>query len=184
MLRLILGQAQGLAQCQAERQVDHQVEGQHTDDGIFHRADLAGGRVVGRGCPTDYLGGQRRIGLDHAGDVIDGGIGVDTQLDDLLRGFRQRWNLDGLFQALLDAARSEGLHGLGDFRAVIMRAIKVRFDRADRLTETRSAGLAQQRLEGFGGDFQQDTGLAGLDQQTGHLQQTLFVQAGRAGQWR
>ena len=184
VLRLILGQAQSLAQCQAESQVDHQVEAQHADDGVFHRANLAGRGVVGRGCPADHLCRQCRVGFDHAGDVVHRGIGVNAQLDDLLRGFRQRRNLDGFFQALLDAACGKSLHGLGDFRAVIMRAIKVRFDRADRLTETRRAGLAQQRLEGFGGDFQQHTRLAGLDQQTGHLQQAFFVEAGRTGQRR
>ncbi|MNN90014.1 hypothetical protein D3C81_2079040 [compost metagenome] len=42
LLRVVLGQAQGLAQGQAEGEVDHQVEAEHADDGVFHRADLAG----------------------------------------------------------------------------------------------------------------------------------------------
>src|SRR5690606_8057058 len=113
----------------------------------------------------------------HAGDVVQWGIGFDPQLDDLLRGFRQRRYLDGILQTLLDAPCREGLYRLGDFRAVVMRAIQVRLDRADRLTETRGAGLAQQWLEGFGGNFQQYAGLAGVDQQAGHLQQAFFIEA-------
>ena len=111
-------------------------------------------------------------------------ISLKAQLDDLLRRMRQRRNLDGFFQTLLDAPRSEALHGLGDFRTVVVRAVQVRPDVAQRHGEVAGAGLAQQRLEGFSGNFQQYARLAGLDQQTGHLQQAFFVQAGRTGQRR
>ncbi|MNF85907.1 hypothetical protein D3C84_683240 [compost metagenome] len=162
-MRLVFGQAEGLAQGQAEGQVDHQVEAQHADDGVFHRADLAGRGVVGRCRPTDHLGGQRRVGFDHAGDVVYRGIRVDPQLDDLLRGFRQRRDLDGFFQALLDAPRGEGLHRLGDLGAVVVGTVEVGPDIAQRFADTGGAGLAQQALEGIAGYFQEDSGLAGFD---------------------
>jgi hypothetical protein len=177
VLRLVLGQAQGLAQGQAQRQVDHQVEAQHADDGVFHRADLAGRGVVGRGGPADHLGGQGRVGFHHTGDVVDGGVGVDPQLDDLLCGFRQGRDLDGGFQALLDAPRGEGLHRLGDLLAVIVRAVEVGANAAQGLAEVAGAGFAEHALEGFAGDLQQYPGLAGVDQQAGLAQQAFFVQA-------
>ncbi len=184
LLWLVLGQAQALAQGEAEGQVDHQVETEDADDRVFHRADLARRGVVGRGRPTDHLGGERRIGFHQAGDVVDAGVGVDPQLDDLLRRLRQRWNLDGLLQALLDAPGGEGLHGLADFRAVVVRAVKVQVDVFQRFAEARGAGLAQQAAEVVAGDLQEDAGLAGLDQQARFLQQALVVQAGRTGQGR
>ena len=128
LLRVVLGQAQGFAQGQAQRQVDHQVETQHPDDGVFHRANLARRGVVRRRRPAHHLCGQGRVGFDDAGDVVDGGVGVDAQLDDFLRGLGQRRNLDGRFQALLDAPRGERLDGLGDFLAVIVGAVEVRAD--------------------------------------------------------
>ncbi|CAI8966337.1 hypothetical protein EMIT051CA3_50469 [Pseudomonas chlororaphis] len=184
VLRVVLGQAQGLAQGQAQRQVDHQVEAQHADDGVFHRADLARRSVIGRSRPAHHLRGQGRVGFHHAGDVVDGGVGVDPQLDDLLRGFGERRNLDGRFQALLDAPGGEGLHRLGDFLAVVVRAVEVRADAAQGFAEVAGAGLAQHALEGVAGDFQQQARFAGVDQQVRLAQQAFFVQAGRAGERR
>ena len=40
-LRMVLGQAQGFAQRQAECQVDHQINPQHAHNGVFDRANLA-----------------------------------------------------------------------------------------------------------------------------------------------
>ncbi len=184
VLRLVVRQADGLAQRQAEGEVDHQVEAEHADNGVFHRADAPGSGVVGRGGPADHLRRQCRVGFHHAGDVVDRGFRVDSQLDDLLRRMRQRRNLDGFFQTLLDAPRSEALHGLGDFRTVVVRAVQVRPDVAQRHGEVAGAGLAQQALEVGAGDFHQQAGLTGLDQQPRLLQQAFFVQAGRAGQRR
>lgn len=91
-----------------------------------------------------------------------------------------RWSA----QALLDAPGGEGLHGLADFRAVVVRAVKVQVDVFQRFAEARGAGLAQQAAEVVAGDLQEDAGLAGLDQQARFLQQALVVQAGRTGQGR
>ncbi|MCY1513707.1 hypothetical protein D9M68_482190 [compost metagenome] len=184
MLRLVLGQAQGLAQGQAQGEVDHQVEAEHADDGVFHRTDLAGCRVVGRGGPADHLGGQGGIGFDHARDVFHRGVGIDPQLDDALRRFRQRRDLDGFLQALLDAPGSEGLHGLGDLGAVVAGAVEVGADGRQGLTEAGGAGLAQQAAIVLAGQFQEHAGLAGLHQQVRLLQQAFVIQARGAGQRR
>ncbi len=177
LVRVVLGQAQGFAQGQAQRQVDHQVEAQHPHDGVFHRADLARRGVIGRGGPADHLGGQRRVGFDHAGDVVDGGVGVDAQFDDFLRSVGQRRNLDGRFQALLDAPGRERLHGLGDFLAVIMGPVEVGPDVAQRLAELSGAGLGQHGLEVGAGDLQQQTGFARVNQQARLIEQAAFIQA-------
>src|SRR5690606_18519268 len=115
LLWLVLGQGEGLAQSQAEGQVDYQIEAEYANDGILYRTNSAGCGVVGRSCPADYLSGQCRIGLDHAGDVVDRGIRVDAQLDDALGGFRQWRDFDGFLEALLDAPGGEGLYRLADF---------------------------------------------------------------------
>ncbi|MNZ72566.1 hypothetical protein D3C78_909470 [compost metagenome] len=178
LLRVVLGQAQGFTQGQAQRQVDHQVEAQHAHDGVFHGTDLARRGVVRRRCPAHDLRGQRRVGFDHAGDVVDSGVGVDTQLDDLLRGFSQRRNLDGLFQTLLDAPRGKRLDGLGDFLAVVIGAVEVRTDAGQVFAEVGGAGLGQHGLEVFAGDFQQHARLTRVDQQLRLTQQAFVVQAG------
>ncbi|MNZ49676.1 hypothetical protein D3C78_674510 [compost metagenome] len=177
VLRVVLGQAQGFAQGQAQRQVDHQVEAQHAHDGVFNGADLARRRVVGRCRPAHHLCGQRRVGFDHAGDVVDGGVGVDAQLDDFLRGFGQRRNFDGRFQTLLDTPCGERLDGLGDFLAVVIGAVEVGTDAGQVFAEVGGAGLGQHGLEVFAGDLQQHARLARVDQQQRLAQQAFFVQA-------
>ncbi|MCY1530308.1 hypothetical protein D9M68_654890 [compost metagenome] len=154
MLWLVLGQAQGFAQSQAKGKVDHQVEAEHAHDGVFHRADLAGGGVVGRSRPADHLGGKGRVGFHHAGDVFHGCVGVDPELDDLLRGFGQWRNLDGFFQALLDTAGGEGLHGLGNLGAVVGRTVEVRADTRQGFAEACGAGLGQQSAVVLAGQLQ------------------------------
>ncbi|MNM55619.1 hypothetical protein D3C81_667610 [compost metagenome] len=101
-----------------------------------------------------------------------------------MRGFRQWRNLDGIFQTLLDTPGREGLHRLGDFFAVVGRAVKVRPDTAQWLAKIAGAGLAQHLLEVVAFDFQQQACFAGVNQQPFRLEQALIIKAGRAGQCR
>jgi hypothetical protein len=72
-----------------------------------------------------------------------------------LRGVGQRRNLDGFFQALLDAPGGEGLDGLGDFLGIVGRSRFGRICSAAR----RSAALALVSMVlKASGDFQQQAG--------------------------
>ena len=103
---------------------------------------------------------------------------VNPQLDDFLRGFGQRWDFDGRFQALLDTSGGKGLHRLGNLFAVIGRAVEVGPDFAEQHAEVPGTGLGQHLLEVGALDFQQQTGVPGMDQQRRLLEQALFVKAG------
>ena len=85
---------------------------------------------------------------------------------------------------MLNAPRSERLHGLGDFLTVIVRAVEVGADAAQGFAEVGGAGFGQHRFEVIAADFQQQARLAGVDQQLRLAQQAFFVEARRTGQRR
>ncbi|MNP09966.1 hypothetical protein D3C76_1020960 [compost metagenome] len=116
------------------------------------------------------MGGQRWIGLDHPGDVVDGGIGVDPQLDDLLRGFSQGRDLDGGLQALLDTPGCKGVDRLADFLLVVVRPVEIALDVVQGFAEICGAGLGQHLFEIFTADLQQHARFARIDQQVGLAQ--------------
>ncbi|MNJ61613.1 hypothetical protein D3C77_574100 [compost metagenome] len=94
-----------------------------------------------------------------------------------MRGFRQRWNLDGVFQTLLDASGGKRLDRLTDLFAVVSRAIKVRADAAQRLAKVTGAGFAEHCLEVIALEFQQHAVFTGMHQQSLRLEQALFIEA-------
>ena len=130
------------------------------------------------------MGRQRRVGFHHAGDFIDGDFRVNPQAHDFAHALCQRRYFNGGFKPLLNASRREGLDCLGDGFAVVVRAVQVEDDLAQRLTKAPGVGHAQQAQEVFAGDFQQQARLPRADQQQRLLQQLLFVQARRTGNGR